>query len=90
MQLTADMFGLPVSRPHVYEASGLGAAMDAAVGVGLHPDFASAVREMTHLGQTFNPNDKAHAVYDQLYNEVYLQMYSKLQPFYKIMRKIGK
>ncbi len=90
MQLTADVFGLPVSRPHVYEASGLGAAMDAAVGAGLHPDFASAVREMTHLGQTFNPNDKAHAVYDQLYNEVYLQMYSKLQPFYKIMRKIGK
>ena len=90
MQLTADVFGLPVSRPHVYEASGLGAAMDAAVGAGLHPDFASAVSEMTHLGQTFNPNDKAHAVYDQLYNEVYLQMYSKLQPFYKIMRKIGK
>jgi sugar (pentulose or hexulose) kinase len=90
MQLTADVFGLPVSRPHVYEASGLGAAMDAAVGAGLHPDFASAVREMTHLGQTFSPSDKAHAIYDQLYNEVYLQMYSKLQPFYKTMRKIGQ
>ena len=90
MQLTADVFGLPVSRPHVYEASGLGAAMDAAVGAGLHPDFASAVREMTHLGDTFAPNGKAHEVYDQLYNEVYLRMYEKLQPFYKIMRKIGK
>jgi sugar (pentulose or hexulose) kinase len=88
--LTADVFGLPVSRPHVYEASGLGAAMDAAVGVGVHPDFASAVKEMTHLGDTFNPNGKAHQVYDQLYNDVYLKMYEKLQPFYKIMRKIGK
>ena len=90
MQLTADVFGLPVSRPHVYEASGLGAAMDAAVGAGVHPDFASAVKDMTHLGDTFAPNGKAHEVYDQLYNEVYLKMYEKLQPFYKIMRKIGK
>ena len=24
MQLTADIFGLPAERPHVYEASGLG------------------------------------------------------------------
>ncbi|MCX7840553.1 MAG: FGGY-family carbohydrate kinase, partial [Anaerolineae bacterium] len=36
LQITADVFGMPVSRPHVHEASGLGAAMDAAVGLGLH------------------------------------------------------
>ena len=39
MQITADIFGLPTTRPHLYEASGLGAAIDAAVGLGLHPDF---------------------------------------------------
>ena len=55
MQITADIFGLPASRPHVYEASGLGAAIDAAVGLGLHPDFDTAVSEMTHLGETFEP-----------------------------------
>ncbi len=43
LQLTADVFGLPASRPHVYEASGLGAAMDAAVGLRLHPDFPTAL-----------------------------------------------
>ena len=32
MQLTADIFGLPTARPHIYETSALGAAMDAAVG----------------------------------------------------------
>ena len=37
MQLTADIFGLPTSRPHIYETSALGAAIDAAV--------ATAVRE---------------------------------------------
>ena len=39
MQLTADIFGLPAIRPHVYETSGLGAAIDAAVGLKLHADF---------------------------------------------------
>ncbi|UUZ53606.1 hypothetical protein LP419_33585 [Massilia sp. H-1] len=39
MQLTADIFGLPTARPHIYETSGLGAAIDAAVGLGLYPDF---------------------------------------------------
>jgi sugar (pentulose or hexulose) kinase len=89
MQLTADIFGLPTARPHVYEASGLGAAIDAAVGVGLHPDFPSAVSAMTRVGETFSPDPKNHKVYDQLYNEIYLKMYSKLQPFYKKIRRIG-
>jgi sugar (pentulose or hexulose) kinase len=86
MQITADIFGLPASRPHVYEASGLGAAIDAAVGVGLHPDFETAVQEMTHLGETFQPDLKVHKVYDQLYRQVYLKMYGRLKPLYKKMR----
>jgi len=38
MQVTADIFGLPTAKPHIYETSGLGAAIDAAVGLGLHSD----------------------------------------------------
>lgn len=87
MQLTADIFGLPASRPHVYEASGLGAAMDAAVGVGLHPDFETAIREMTRRGATFEPDAKTHARYDELYQGVYKQMYKRLQPLYQVMKK---
>jgi sugar (pentulose or hexulose) kinase len=60
MQLTADIFGLPAIRPHVYETSGLGAAIDAAVGLKLHPDFATAVREMTRPGRIFDP-ESPHA-----------------------------
>ena len=51
MQITADVFNLPAIRPHTFEASGLGAAIDAAVGVGLHPDFDAAVREMTRMAR---------------------------------------
>ena len=88
MQLTADIFGLPTSRPHVYETSGLGAAIDAAVGLGLHPDFPSAIAAMTRVGKVFEPIAANHAVYDQLYREVYLKMYRRLQPMYRDIARI--
>jgi len=88
MQLTADIFGLPTSRPHVYETSGLGAAIDAAVGLGLHPDFDTAVRAMTRIGQTFTPNAQHHATYDALYRRVYQKMYGRLQPLYRAIQCI--
>ena len=90
MQLTADVFGLPASRPHVYEASGLGAAIDAAVGVGIHPDFPTAIREMTHIRDTFEPNVDAHRRYDDLYHGVYKKMYERLKPLYQFMRSRQK
>ena len=88
MQLSADIFNLPCERPHLYETSGLGAAMLAAVGLKLHPDFAAAVREMTRIGQVFNP-DPVHAkTYDALYTRVYCRMYKQLQPLYHDIREI--
>lgn len=88
MQITADIFGMPVSRPHVYEASGLGAAIDAAVGLGIHPDFPAAIDQMTHPGATFVPDPKAHAIYMDLYENVYCQMYDRLKPLYNHIRRI--
>jgi len=88
MQLTANIFGLPTVRPHVYEASGLGAAIDAAVGVGLHPNFKTAVVEMTHPGDIFEPNIKTHEIYDNLYKKVYCKMYTRVRPLYKTIRSI--
>jgi sugar (pentulose or hexulose) kinase len=90
MQLTADVFGLPAVRPHVYEASGLGAAIDAAVGLGLHPSFEKAVAEMTHLGETFQPNPQVHEVYEALFQKVYRKMYARLKPLYEEIRDITK
>ena len=88
MQLTADIFGLPTARPHLYETSGLGAALDAAVGLKLHPDFATAVREMTRVGRVFEPEARARATYDALYRRVYTRMYKKLRPLYGEIRRI--
>ena len=90
MQLTADVFNLPASRPHVYEATGLGAAIDAAVGLKLHPDFNTAVKEMTHLGDTFEPQPATHKIYDELYQKVYLRMYQRLKPLYEEIYQISE
>jgi sugar (pentulose or hexulose) kinase len=88
LQITADVFGLPASRPHLYEASGLGAAIDAAVGLQLHRDFDTAIKEMTRVGDTFEPHPPAHAIYEEIYRNIYGKMYGRLKPLYEALRKI--
>lgn len=88
MQITADVFGQPAARAHVPEASGLGAAIDAAVGLGLHPSFEAAVAAMTRVGRVFEPDPGTSALYDRLYRRVYRRMYERLQPLYEEIRAI--
>ena len=87
MQITADVFGLPAERPHVYEASALGAAINAAVGTGMHPDYRTAVRAMTHVGDVFEPEPAAVRTYDRLYTRVYERMYGRMKPLYRQLRR---
>lgn len=88
MQLTADIFGLPAERPHTFETSGLGAAIDCAVGLGLYPDFPTAIQAMTRVGRVFTPNPQAQRTYERLYREVYQRMYRQLKPLYLRIRAI--
>jgi len=88
LQLTADIFNLPVERPHTYETSALGAAMDAMVGLGIHPDMDSALKAMTRVGERFEPDPATAAIYDRLYQGVYKKMYRQLQPLYRTIREV--
>jgi sugar (pentulose or hexulose) kinase len=88
LQITADLFGLPTAKPHLYETSGLGAAIDAAVGLRLHPDFTAAVKAMTRVGEVFEPNREKHKLYNALYHDVYKKMYKRLKPLYERIREI--
>ena len=88
MQITADLFGLPTAKPHLYETSGLGAAVVAAVGLGFHSDFKAAVKAMTHVGQVFEPDLENHKLYNALYHDVYKKMYKRLKPLYQRIREI--
>lgn len=88
VQITANVFGLPATRPKTFEASGLGASILAAVGSGLHPDIKTAVREMAGAGRTFIPEPEAVKIYDSLYRKVYRKMYRKLRPLYREIMSI--
>ena len=88
VQLTADVFGLPVARAHTHEASGLGAAIDAAVGIGLYPDVRTAAAAMVRVGEVREPDPATHRMYDDLYRGVYRKLYDRLQPLYREIRRI--
>ena len=88
LQLTADIFNLPVEKPHTYETSALGAAINAAVGLNFYPDFETAINKMTRIGETFQPIPENVKIYDQLFNRVYRRMYRRLKPLYNDIRDI--
>jgi len=88
VQVTADVFDLPVERPHTHETSVVGAAIDAAVGVGLHRDFGSAAAAMTRAGRAFEPIRENVDVYRHLYERVYRRMYSRLLPLFQEIQQI--
>ena len=88
MQITADIFGIAAERPHTFETSALGAAIDAAIGLKLYSDFPSAVRSMTRTGRMFEPIQDNQRLYDDLYRRVYLKMYGRLKPLLREIKNI--
>lgn len=88
MQIVADVFGMPARRTSCEEASGLGAAILAAKGVGFYKDVSSAVAGMTAKGRVFEPISANVEVYEALYRKVYSQLYMRLQPLYRVIREI--
>jgi sugar (pentulose or hexulose) kinase len=90
MQIAADVFGIPAERPHTYETCALGAAIDAAVGLKLFPDFPLAVKEMTRVIRVFDPIRENHAIYEDLYDKVYASVYRRLLPLFKNIQMITR
>ncbi len=88
MQMTADIFDLSVHRAHTPETSVIGAAVDAAVGIGAYPDVATAVQAMTRVGETFTPIPANRDLYGELYSDVYTKSYDRLRPLYRDIQRI--
>jgi sugar (pentulose or hexulose) kinase len=88
MQITADIFNMEACRPHTYETSALGAAINAAVGMKYYDDFPSAVAGMTRRGDRFMPDRHNVEIYHDLYEKVYSKMYRHLQPLYEQIRDV--
>ncbi len=88
MQIMADVVGLPAARLHTEEAGALGAAINAAVGTGLHADAKAASSAMARTGRIFQPDTENAALYDQLHREVYRPLYGRLAPLYASLARI--
>ncbi len=85
-QVISDIFNLPVYRGETHESSGLGAAIDAFVGIGVHSSFQDAIKKMVRYSRIFKPNEKNVEIYSQIFNKIYKHMYSRLKPLYRKMK----
>ncbi|PDT82268.1 carbohydrate kinase [Bradyrhizobium sp. Y36] len=64
-QLFADVLGLPIEVTDGSELGARGAAISAAVAVGLHDSVQQAVDSMVRVVDRFDPEDGRHALYDR-------------------------
>lgn len=88
LQITADIFDIPVEKPHTYKTSALGAAINCAVGLNLYSDFQTAIDNMCRVGETYFPKPENRDIYKKLFNKVYKKMYQQLKPLYHDIRDI--
>lgn len=66
-QIQADIYNRPVETVAVEEATALGCAMIAAVGVGIYPDYKEAAKRMVKVTRRYDP--KPHNV--EIYKDAY-------------------
>jgi xylulokinase len=74
MQNKADVIGRPIETPRVEEATPLGAALLAGIGVGLYQDEEDACERVYRVGETYEPDPQRAAKYAgwfELYRELY-------------------
>jgi len=77
-QIQADVYGVPVAKGVVEEATSLGAAILAGVGAGIYKDVADAAEKMVIIGERRTPIAKNHELYNKLY-EVHKAVYQALK-----------
>ncbi len=68
------------------EAGAIGAALTAAVGLGVYPEM-EAVDELVRFSKTTRPNEKNFGRYDGLYRE-YRNLYDVFSPIYRRMHAL--
>lgn len=92
LQMTANMFGLPVKRTQTHEASGLGSSIVGFAAMGEFKSYEEAYKAMIHTGDIYYPDPEEHKLYEELF-AVYEKLYGSLKKTYKneklIYRKRG-
>jgi len=78
IQNKADMLGLPIEVSNVQEATPLGAAMLAGIGIGLYKNLDEAYERVKKTKKLYNPNLELTAKYAKLF-EIYKSIYPSLK-----------
>jgi len=82
MQILADVTHRRIETvPDPKEAGAVGAALVAAVGLGIYPGF-EALERVTKVDKTFDPRQENFKAYDPLYDS-FRESYGRLRPLYK-------
>ena len=84
MQILADVFARPTRRTAVSDGAGLGAAICAAVGSGVHPDWDTAVTEMVTAGDVFAPDPDRVGAYREIWQD-YARLIDYTDPLFASM-----
>jgi sugar (pentulose or hexulose) kinase len=79
MQNKADVLGLSIEVPEVEDATPLGAAILAGIGIGLYRDEQDAFEQVYKPGKTYQPDSQLVAKYAEWY-QIYKQLYPALKP----------
>ena len=79
MQNKADMTGRLIETPDIEEASPLGAAILAGIGVGLYKNEQDAFDHVDKPGEIFEPDPKLTSLYTAGF-QIYRQLYPALKP----------
>lgn len=76
-RIRADVLAMPTRVPRITEASALGAALLAGVGLGAYSGFTDAAATAAELGaDTYEPDPRRAALYDDIYNNVFVPVMS--------------
>jgi len=80
-QIQADVLGKPMTHTKIEEASALGAAMLAAISLGIYRDLKDASRNMVKIIERHIPNPEIHQKYEDMFR-MYRELYGALKKFY--------
>ena len=78
MQNKADVTGRPIQVPEIEEATPLGAAILAGMGVGAYKNVQDAYEHVYKPGETYSPNTKLTSQYAEWFS-IYQELYPTLK-----------
>lgn len=87
LQIQADVFGQPVSVLKNEEGPAMGAAMIAAVGLGLFSNFATCAEQYVKIDHTVEPNISDVVVYQDVY-EIYKMVFNDTRNISHSLKRI--